>query len=1025
MLRRLTQKPVWLLFVILVSVTVLYPFSLAAAPQAQVVAVQEGFEGAPTSWQVTRDTSGTGSISQVATPVDAGSFAARLATNTASSAALSTSFSDAASSHSWQERPGTYRWQRVRAYIPATTINQISTTQYLTLARYEATGTSARWELRIRNAGQLYVVGTNQDSGQLREFRIYATIPTDRWFELEIGLHSQQGPGVKRAFAFLLDGAFYGWYHQGRMVSETYNRSAVGIVETTTTTPIALYLDQWYAATSGPFPSGPDTRSNAALQQIDYRQLSGERWQIDWSTWGENLMLHPVHGLYSANSRYQSGMNLDRAGDLTSGWGEIEIGWPNGTPIANPASYFGPMIGFRKEINREENLEIIPIGNGNGTVDLVFEAWIGNPIILARWPLPAATGVANSQIPEAGDIIRTRWEQLNASDLHVQAWYFDASTNLWWNAIDTTVNVTAISDGSKTVNYTDGFHSASSITIDSTQYSIRRFVAGELASFVAPGTLITPSPTALPTTPTVTLVPSSTPIPPTATLVPSNTAVAPTQTANPSVTPVPASATVVPSATVQPSLTAVPVSATPIPSVVPTATAQPGGFPATGVLDSFNRANSGLGTNWGGSLGGYSIANNQVDVGSGGDIYWRAATFGAHQEAFVTLSAIDLASAEIDLLLKAQSAENYNSGVLLVWYHPSAQQVQAWTYSSVQGWQARGNPISVTFVAGDQFGARVDQTGFVTIFRNGLAIGTANASAWTYATSSGAIGLWYASAANSLLDSFGGGTILANSTPVPATATAVSTAAPTATPLVSPSATSVPATGVPTNTPIATATTVPLSPTPATNDLIFASGFEGGNFTGWAGTTSNGGNLTVSTAAALVGTYGMRANINSNSAIFATDDSPAAETRYRVRFWFDPNSLSMGNNNAFFPFYGYAGTSTTITRMELRFSGGSYQIRAALINNNTTWSSTPWVTLSDAPHALELDWRAATSSSATNGGLTFWVDGVQQGNISGIANGTRRIDRARLGAVSGLDTSTRGVAFFDAFESRRLNYIGP
>ena len=67
----------------------------------------------------------------------------------------------------------------------------------------------------------------------------------------------------------------------------------------------------------------------------------------------------------------------------------------------------------------------------------------------------------------------------------------------------------------------------------------------------------------------------------------------------------------------------------------------------------------------------------------------------------------------------------------------------------------------------------------------------------------------------------------------------------------------------------------------------------------------------------------------------------------------------------------------------------------------------------------------ATSASATNGGLTFWIDNVQQANLTGIANGSRRIDRVQLGLVSGVDTTTRGTEYFDAFESRRITYIGP
>jgi hypothetical protein len=62
---------------------------------------------------------------------------------------------------------------------------------------------------------------------------------------------------------------------------------------------------------------------------------------------------------------------------------------------------------------------------------------------------------------------------------------------------------------------------------------------------------------------------------------------------------------------------------------------------------------------------------------------------------------------------------------------------------------------------------------------------------------------------------------------------------------------------------------------------------------------------------------------------------------------------------------------------------------------------------------------------ANDGGLTLWIDGTQQANVTRIDNDTRRIESVRMGAVSGVDIGTRGTEYFDAFESRRQTYIGP
>jgi len=256
------------------------------------------------------------------------------------------------------------------------------------------------------------------------------------------------------------------------------------------------------------------------------------------------------------------------------------------------------------------------------------------------------------------------------------------------------------------------------------------------------------------------------------------------------------------------------------------------------------------------------------------------------------------------------------------------------------------------------------------------------------------------------------------------TATRTPTSGPTATR----TPTSTPVTSTPTRTPTsgpgATATNAPTN-TPNASDQIFADGFESGNLSAWTSSTTDNGNLSVSSAAALVGSNGLQAVLNDANSIYLTDDSPNAEPRYRARFYFDPNSISMADGDTHFIFNGFEGTSTAVTRVDFRRSAGAYQIRARVLDDASNWIDTAWLTLSDASHFIELDWKAASAAGANNGSLTLWIDGTQQASLTGVDNDTWRIDRARLGAVSGIDTGTRGTYYFDAFESRQQTYIGP
>lgn len=266
--------------------------------------------------------------------------------------------------------------------------------------------------------------------------------------------------------------------------------------------------------------------------------------------------------------------------------------------------------------------------------------------------------------------------------------------------------------------------------------------------------------------------------------------------------------------------------------------------------------------------------------------------------------------------------------------------------------------------------------------------------------------------AYSLAGGFWNEAIVATPTPTD-TPTSTPTSTPTDTPTSTPTSTSTP---TPTDTPTAT-------PTPVL-DLIFADSFESGDLSAWSAAATDAGDLSVSAAAALAGSFGMQAVIDNNTAIYVADTTSNMEPRYRARFHFDPNSIGMANGDWHDLLRGFAGGSPVV-RVQFGFLADEYVIRAGLLNDGITWTNSPWFSLSDTAHTIEFDWRASTSPGASDGGLTLWIDSAQQANFTGVDNDTRRIDSARLGAVSGIDTGTRGTYYFDAFESRQQTYIGP
>ena len=217
-------------------------------------------------------------------------------------------------------------------------------------------------------------------------------------------------------------------------------------------------------------------------------------------------------------------------------------------------------------------------------------------------------------------------------------------------------------------------------------------------------------------------------------------------------------------------------------------------------------------------------------------------------------------------------------------------------------------------------------------------------------------------------------------------------------------------------------------PPPPVPDLIFADGFESGSFSAWSAEVDSEGDLNVTTSAALVGTRGMAALIDNTTAMYVRDNTPVNEPRYRARFYFDPNSITMANGNTHRIMVA-RNTSADVIRIEFRRNAGVYQVRASVRNDGSGYANTAWFTIADAPHRIEIDWKAATSAGANNGYLSLWIDNSNGASpnttLSGVDNDTLRVEDVRLGPLQGIDAGTSGTEFFDEFVSRRTTFIGP
>jgi hypothetical protein len=205
---------------------------------------------------------------------------------------------------------------------------------------------------------------------------------------------------------------------------------------------------------------------------------------------------------------------------------------------------------------------------------------------------------------------------------------------------------------------------------------------------------------------------------------------------------------------------------------------------------------------------------------------------------------------------------------------------------------------------------------------------------------------------------------------------------------------------------------------------IFADGFESGDLSAWSVAATGGGKLTISTAAAINGAYGLQARIDNPTPIYVADLSPAAEASYHARFYFTPNSVSMNRGQSHDIFVGRSAAGEPVFRLQMQYSARKYQFRALALEDVGAEVATGWAAISNAAHAVEIAWQAASSPAGTGGALSLWIDGKLVQSVADLANGGHRLEEAHLGPGA-ISPGVAGTEYYDAFVSTRNAYIGP
>ncbi len=217
-------------------------------------------------------------------------------------------------------------------------------------------------------------------------------------------------------------------------------------------------------------------------------------------------------------------------------------------------------------------------------------------------------------------------------------------------------------------------------------------------------------------------------------------------------------------------------------------------------------------------------------------------------------------------------------------------------------------------------------------------------------------------------------------------------------------------------------TETPDTETPDT--LLFADGFENGDFSAWSSYT-NDPDLTVATTAALSGTYGLAVLVDDPKPVIVRDETPNAETSYQVRFYLDPHGLWLNGGNHTI-FRGGMTPEMSVLTLDLGHQPdmSEYQLFVSTRLEDHDWLFSPAFTISDGPHAVEIGWGAASAPGVADGWLRLWLDGELVYEHTLVANYGLVLDQAEWGAVFAPLPGSSGTYCLDAFVSAESGYLG-
>jgi len=154
---------------------------------------------------------------------------------------------------------------------------------------------------------------------------------------------------------------------------------------------------------------------------------------------------------------------------------------------------------------------------------------------------------------------------------------------------------------------------------------------------------------------------------------------------------------------------------------------------------------------------------------------------------------------------------------------------------------------------------------------------------------------------------------------------------------------------------------------------------------GFDSVVTDGGRLSWSSSAGLGGSSGgVSVQADDTVTIYGRKDwTQITSDEYRFRFYFDPNGYAEYGIGQILAIY-----DNNSGRLQVSYtssSGPDHSVRVRYMDDSMGWTYLgSSVSISDAEHYIEIHVEYASGASANDGQITYYIDGVQQQQVSNI-----------------------------------------